>query len=180
MVEAALDWLKSHPGDRTAADVGTGSGCIAVSIAKNNPKVHFLATDRSLNSLQFARENIRSHHLDSRINLLQTDLLSGVQTHFDLICANLPYIPSEKLASLRVSRYEPLSALDGGKDGLSIISRLLRQIQTLQDQASLILLEIESGQSDAIKNLIHSHFSRASITITNDLNNLPRLVKVFL
>ncbi len=180
LVEAALAWLEEHPEITRVADIGTGSGCIAVSLAKNKPSIKIFASDFSRKSLQIAQKNIIAHKLEDRIALLQTNLMSGIKNRFGLICANLPYIPSAKLSKLRVSRYEPLSALDGGEDGLKTIDQLLTQINHADQHSYLILLEIESSQAASIQDMIHSHFPEASITITNDLNNLPRLVKILL
>ena len=178
MVESAIDWLASRSESGLAADIGTGSGCIAISLAHHFPGQHVIAADISYASLQVAKDNIAFHALNRRVHLVQSDLMSAIRVKFSLICANLPYIPARKLASLEVAQYEPLGALDGGTDGLDLIRRLLAQAKTRISPAGLILLEMEFSQSEPIKKVIQSHFPGAGITITNDLNNLPRLVKI--
>ena len=175
LVERALHWLGQHPNARLAADVGTGSGCIALSIASHCPQVQLIATDRSFQSLLVARQNRTRLTLQERVDLLQCDLLSSVGSSIDLICANLPYIPSAKLETLDVARHEPLGALDGGPDGLRLIERLLSQARSRLNPNGMILLEIEYSQSESIKTLIWSYFPQASVTIMPDLNQLPRL-----
>ena len=175
LVEIALDCLSRLPDTCLAADVGTGSGCIAIALAHHYPLVRMIATDLSFKSLLIARENCRRHELSERIALLQTDLLAGVQARFDLICANLPYIPSHKLENLAVARHEPLLALDGGPAGLDAIARLLDQSRERLNPGGLMLLEMEFSQSEAIRELIHGIFPAAGITIVDDLNRLPRL-----
>ena len=178
LVEVALDWLGENSNRNLIADIGTGSGCIAVSIARYNPDHHIIAADISRKSLQVAKQNVAFHELDRHISLVQADLLNGLQTQFDLICANPPYIPSHKLDNLDVAKHEPLSALDGGSDGLNLIGRLLEQAKSRIKPGGLMLLEMEYSQTDLIKRLVKAHFPGASVTITNDLNNLPRLVKI--
>ena len=175
MVEIALDDLAGHPQRQLIADVGTGSGCIAIALAYHHPSARILATDISFRSLTVAGKNCRTHQVQDRVFLLQSDLLSGVRTRFDLICANLPYIPSEKLASLEVARNEPRLALDGGKQGLELIARLLTQSVDCLNPGGMMLLEIEFSQAEAIRSLIHGIFPTAGITIVDDLNHLPRL-----
>ncbi|MCI0520432.1 MAG: peptide chain release factor N(5)-glutamine methyltransferase, partial [Chloroflexi bacterium] len=129
LVEAALDWLRAHPQARCAADVGTGTGCIGISLAKHIPDLQLTAIDVSPLALRTARANAYTHGITRRAAFVQADLLAPFAPlrPFDLICANLPYIASEFLSVLRVAHAEPRLALDGGRDGLALIRRLLQQ-----------------------------------------------------
>jgi release factor glutamine methyltransferase len=178
LVESALQWLSGHPQATRAVDAGTGSGCIAISIASHSTQTHFTATDISFSSLEVAQQNRKSHRLEHQIDIVLSDLLAALTGPFDLICANLPYIPSTKLDTLEVARHEPLGALDGGPDGLRLIDRLLDQARSRLNPAGMILLEMEYSQTVPIKSLIGRHFPQASVTIMPDLNQLPRLVKI--
>ncbi len=99
-------------------DVGTGSGCIAVSLALNCPDARILASDISLEALLVARQNVLRHAVSDRVQLLQCDLLPPTSPPFDLLCANLPYIPAEDMPRLSVAAHEPGLALDGGVEGM--------------------------------------------------------------
>ena len=178
LVEYALGWLQKRGGRNLVADVGTGSGCIAVSLGKNLPTAKIIGTDFSYKALQTAQENVKRQELDGQINLVQADLLAGLQGQFDCICANLPYIPSFTLFKLAVRKFEPLSALDGGQDGLRYIKPLLYQSKTRIKPNGLILLEIEATQSHSVINLATTVFPAASIRIHSDLSGLPRLVQI--
>jgi release factor glutamine methyltransferase len=127
LVEKAIAWLQESPVRRTVADVGTGSGIIAVSVAVHIPDAQVLATDISYQALRVARANARKFDVSSRIDFIQCDILPQhpdplpTQGHFDLICANLPYIPTESLHRLPIYQREPTIALDGGEDGLDLL-----------------------------------------------------------
>ena len=151
LVERALGWLRDHPDRRAAADVGTGSGCIAVTLARHTPDLRVAAVDRSPAALDVTRQNARAHGVDARIDFFQADLLGSVPGPFDLICANLPYIPTADVNDLAVARHEPRLALDGGPDGLDLIHRLLAQLPARLSPGGLALFEIEyrQGQSAA-------------------------------
>lgn len=178
LVEHAISWLNLRQGHNQAADVGIGSGCIAISISKNNPEVSFIGTDISLKSLLIAKENLKTFKLNNQIRLIQTNLLSGIDCKFDLICANLPYIPTETLKELAVSIQEPLTALDGGKDGLDYINKLISQCKSKIRENGLILLEIDSLQYQPVIKLAQETFPYAKIVLINDLAGLPRLVTI--
>ena len=178
LVEFALDWLLKRKKQILIADVGTGSGCIAVAIAKQIPSVKITGIDFSYKALQIAKENVIRQELEIQINLVQSDLLKGLRGQFDCICANLPYIPTDTLSLLAVKNFEPLAALDGGKDGLRYIKPLLKQSKNRIKPNGLILLEIESTQFQSVLNLAAIVFPAASIRIHTDLAGLPRLVKI--
>ena len=178
LVEQALRWLEAHPGQRWAADVGTGSGCIAVALAAHRLDLQALATDLSPFVLPIAHRNITRHHLDRRIFLVQADLLAPVYRKFDLICANLPYVPSETARTLRVARWEPQLALNGGPDGLNVIRRLLHQAPERLASDGLMLLEIEASQGKQAVSLAQQAFPGAQARLLQDLAGLDRLVVI--
>ncbi len=178
LVDEALAWLRAHPGRRWAADVGTGSGCIAAVLVARAPDLRLLAVDRSRAALETARENFIRLGLADRVLLVQSDLLSCCGAAFDLVCANLPYIPSGTLRGLAVARHEPTLALDGGADGLALIARLLRDVPRWTAPGGLLLLEIEAGQGESAPALARKHFPTAAIKVKNDLGGHPRLLKI--
>jgi release factor glutamine methyltransferase len=178
LVENAIAWLHSHPTAHLAADIGTGSGCIAVSIASHAPGPHFLASDLSWDALQVARQNIASHGLSDHIWPVQADLLPATHLPFDLICANLPYIPTAKLHGLAIYGKEPTLALDGGPDGLVLIRRLLLQASARMSTGGLILLEIEAGRGEAAQTVALQVFPQATIQFMPDMTGQDRLVRI--
>jgi len=184
LVDTALAWLANHPSARLAADIGTGSGCIAAVLARHAPNLRLVASDLSFAALQIARRNLARHGLLGRVSLLQSDLLSALSGPLsdsgplDLICANLPYIPTETLSGLSVTRHEPRLALDGGPDGLHLVARLLAEAPCLLAPTSLALLEIESRQRDSATNLARAVFPNATVDVRCDLAGLPRLLQI--
>ena len=151
LVERAISWLNLHPTRRHAIDVGTGSGCIGVSLAKTIPDLHMLLTDISLEALNVAQQNAKILGLSNRLEFIQANLLDGISTPVDMICANLPYIPTALLMTLPVFRKEPRSALDGGLSGTVLIGKLLEQAKNQLLCGGLLLLEIESSQGEGCK-----------------------------
>jgi release factor glutamine methyltransferase len=178
LVERALAWLKEQPDRRRAVDVGTGSGCIAVSIAAHAPHLRWLAVDRSWKALQVARRNAFQHGVEDRVAFILGDLLTACAGPFDLVCANLPYIPREVLRQLPVARYEPLLALDGGADGLGLIHRLLGDAHRFLAPDGRILLEMQFDQGEYITHIASQYLPGANATVLPDLAGLPRLVEI--
>jgi release factor glutamine methyltransferase len=186
LVERAVAWLRATPGRRRVADVGTGCGCIAISVAANVGDVRVFATDISLAALRVAARNARALALTDRIDLVNCDLLPVHQAglngrrRFDLVCANLPYIPTSRLHQLRVYGREPLRALDGGPDGLEQIRKLLAVVPEWLAPGGLILLEIESSQGPLALSLAYDAFHAASIELRQDLAGHDRVLAIHL
>jgi release factor glutamine methyltransferase len=186
MVERAIKWLKVTPERRTIADVGTGSGCIAVAIAKHIPDAKITATDISLPALKVARQNARKHGLEKHIDFVQCDLLPAhhdplpTDLHFDLICANLPYIPTQTLQGLPVYGREPSLALDGGIDGLDVVRRLFNIAPEWLAPNGMVLLEIEATQGLSAVSLAYDMFDSAEIHLHQDLAGQDRLLEIML
>jgi release factor glutamine methyltransferase len=178
LVESALSWFKAHPYHRRAVDVGTGSGCIAISLAADLKDINLIATDISFKALQVAQINKNRLLVNSRLHLVQADLLLSLPGPFDLIVANLPYIPEKKLVSLKVTEHEPRLALDGGQDGLRLIIELLRQSPARLATPGCILLEIEFEQGQNVSSLAGQVYPNASVSILPDLAGLPRILKI--
>ena len=186
LVERAIKWLNDAPDRRTVADIGTGSGCISIAIAKNVPDVKIIATDISLPALEIAYRNVRKHSVENHIAFVQCDLLPShpyslpTDMHFDLICANLPYIPTKTLHGLDIYKREPTLALNGGADGLDIVRQLLKVAPEWMAPNGMILLEIEASQGMSAVSLAYDAFDRAEIHLHQDLAGHDRLVEIML
>jgi release factor glutamine methyltransferase len=178
LVELALEIAKDKP---TAAilDIGTGSGVIALTVALELPSATLHATDLSPDALALAAENAARHALTDRIVFHRADLLPPDGTRFDLIIANLPYIPAGEIASLSPEvRHDPASALDGGADGLDLISRLIDAAPGRLAPGGALLLEIGLGQADAVNTLLSARKFR-DISVRPDYHNVPRFAVGF-
>lgn len=178
LVQRAHNWLEEHPGKRTCLDLGTGSGCIAVSLALNIPDLRVFATDVSIPTLQVAKKNATHHQTIERISFLAVDLLSDFRGQVDLLIANLPYIPRDKLNNLRVVHTEPRLALDGGPDGLSYIKRVLEGAPAVMNPGGLILLELDETRGQEVLEIARSVFPRAEIQLEQDLSGQDRYLTV--
>ncbi len=178
LIEEALVFLRAHPDRRLAADVGTGCGGIAVTLAGEIDNLNIVATDIQLGALRIARDNAHDHHVLPRTWFVQADLLYPIGACFDLICANLPYIPSEELADLVVAQREPRSALDGGEDGLRIIDRLMTQIPDSLAPGGRALLEIGADQAGQARTIAINSILISKVDVLQDLSGRDRLLLV--
>jgi release factor glutamine methyltransferase len=174
LVEEALDRI-AGPGGRIA-DVGTGSGALALALAKARPEAQVFATDISPEALDVARAN--AERLGLTVTFLQGDLarpllLAG---RFDLIVANLPYIPSADIDGLAADvRSEPRLALDGGADGLALVRRLVAGAPEVLQPGGCLALEVGAGQAGAVADLLREA-SLGGVGSRRDLAGIERVV----
>ena len=180
LVDEALKFaVESGDGNISVADVGTGSGAIAVSVAANLPRAKVYATDCSTEALEIADINRRKHGVADRITLLQGDLLEPLPQPVDLILSNPPYISSNLLPELAPEvRREPLLALDGGEQGLEVINRLLKRASVKLNPGGSILVEISPEQLDAAREMAQTCFPNATVGHRNDLLGLARCLTI--
>ena len=178
LVEKASAFLKSHPEINFAYDIGTGSGCIAISLLCEFSGLKIAAVDRHRNALLTACKNAERHGVRDRFIPVQADLFSSFASAPSLICANLPYIPSDTCKTIEPARFEPLSALDGGRDGFDLYRLLFQQIQHKIVEKSLILCEIEYRQRELALRAAAEYFPDCKIEVLDDLAGQPRLLEI--
>ena len=177
LVETALARL----GDRAArweiADVGTGSGCLAIALARELPRARVAATDVCPDALAVARRNAARHGAADRVAFRRADLLDGLPGPFDLIVSNPPYVPDAVIDTLapEVRRHEPAAALRGGPDGLDTVRRLVTATASRLRAGGWLVIEIGAGQSGEAAALA----GRAGLRLVDvrpDLQGIPRVV----
>jgi release factor glutamine methyltransferase len=177
LVEAALERL---PADRPArlADIGTGSGAIALALAAERPLAQVVATDASTDALVVATANAERVGVTERVRLLHGDLLAplGDEAAFDVIVSNPPYIPTADVAGLAAEvRREPRVALDGGADGLAIVRRLIDGAPAPLAVEGWLLIEVGAGQADAAVEHFWARGYR-DVSVRRDLSGIARAI----
>lgn len=176
LVEAGLSFLRQRGGPARVLDVGTGSGCLGVTLAAEYEGAHVIASDLSWGALCVARGNAIAHDVLPRVYFVQADLVPPIAGRVDLMVANLPYVPSSRVERLLVSQSEPRLALDGGHDGLSLIRRMLHSIPRSLSGGGRALLEIDSSQAQPVRAWIRQHLSTWNTVVARDLAGRDRLL----
>ena len=181
LVETVLNFLASRPGQCRILEVGTGSGAIAVSLAKECARAEVWATDVSAPALDVARGNARRHGVERRIHWLRGDLLAavrGLPGGFDVLVSNPPYIPSGEIPGLQrdVRDWEPGVALDGGADGMDCYRRIVRDGVGYLREGGLLAVEIGVEQGDEVSRLFSGHEELRGVRVRPDYAGLPRVV----
>ncbi|HTV58886.1 MAG TPA: peptide chain release factor N(5)-glutamine methyltransferase [Verrucomicrobiae bacterium] len=170
------------------ADVGTGSGCLAVALARELPHATIVATDISAPALEVAQRNAARHGTAEQIEFVQTDLLAGVLPRvprdegqargFDLIVSNPPYIPERDAPGLQkeVREHEPGAALFGGESGVEIYARLIEESRELLRGGGIVVMELGHDSLERVGAMMEYGASWLGIRVTNDLAGIPRVI----
>jgi release factor glutamine methyltransferase len=185
LVECAVELArKREPRARlVVADVGTGSGAIAVALAHALPRAEVYATDVSSDALTVGSENARRHGLGRRLSFLRGDMLSPLRERVDLIISNPPYVKTSDWFALppEIRDHEPRGALDGGIEGLDVIRRLLEEALHYLRADGALCMEFGEGQQKSVVEVARTAFPSASIIdVRQDLAGRPRVLRVVL
>jgi release factor glutamine methyltransferase len=177
IVETALQCLPTRAVSLDVADVGTGSGCLAVALASELPNAHITATDLSPAALEIARRNASRHGVSDRIGFACADLLTGVEREFHLIVANPPYVPEADRSGLQreVRDNEPATALFAGDSGLAVLRRLLEQSVAHLEHGGLLMFEFGFGQTDDVRDMMARTPGLDERDVRSDLQGIPRI-----
>jgi release factor glutamine methyltransferase len=187
LVEAALEVIREHPrhqGLVRVADIGTGSGAIAISVARHAPAAKMFAVDQSTEALQWAGKNRTRLGPIDRVILLTGDMLEPLTEPLDIVLANLPYVPTEEYKALpdEIRTHEPELAVDGGDDGLDLYRRFAVQLPAhLVDDTYAVLIEIGAGQAPFAEDILLEALGRpknATVTAHRDLRGIRRIIEV--
>lgn len=178
LVRLASQYL-DNKSDAKVLDIGTGTGILAIMIAKLNPDASVFASDISIDAIQVAKQNALTHQVD--IEFTQSDLLNDIEPQkFDIIVSNPPYISEDELELMdeSVKKHEPSLALFAKDDGLDIYKRLAEQVVDYITEQGLILLEIGFRQGESVSAIYQDQFPDAIIQVIQDLNGKDRYVQV--
>lgn len=178
LIETVLELVKNEvrrPRSQVrVVDVGTGSGAIALALAKQLPHAEIHATDLSSAALEIARANASRHQLEQRVQFHQTDLLTGLTPAFDIVVSNPPYVgeSEEDQVQLEVRKFEPRSAVFAGPAGTEVIERLIPQAKSLLRPGGWLLMEISGTIVEGVRELLHDW---DDLQFINDLQSIPRV-----
>ena len=176
LVELTLAWLSSHPEACYGVDLGTGSGCIAITLCKQQPSLRMAALDISQTALDIAVINANHHQVSERITFMRSDLLHQLDGPADFLCANLPYVPSGNLPELDVIRFEPVLALDGGVDGFRFIAQTMEQC--VDRHIPFLIFELDDTHALLAETTAKKLFPKAEIRLHQDLTGRDRFLSI--
>lgn len=173
LVETAIEKVKGQRLRVKVLDIGTGSGCIAISLAKILPQAEITAIDISGDALEVAKENAVSNLVADRISFIQGDALCC----YDLIVSNPPYIPSADIGDMQKEiSYEPRIALDGGADGLDFYRRIIKESPKFLEKDGLLIMEIGFGQREDVVKIASQERRLEILEVIKDYSDIERVV----
>jgi len=180
LVANVIEFCKGESGGVRILDIGTGSGAIAIALAKSLPQARVTAVDISEDALKVAYANARVHGVYDRVDFVRSDLLSNVDGSFDVVVANLPYIglESNNFVSRETLEFEPHIALFGGNDGLDLYRKLFDQINAMEWRPKLLLGEFGFTQADLMRKLLDKFFIQQQCLIQKDYASIERIFMV--
>lgn len=157
-------------------DVGTGSGCIALALAKELPNSEIHATDSSQAALEIARANAAHHNLQDRVQFHETNLLEGIEQELDFVVSNPPYVgeSEQDQVQMEVRKFEPRNAVFAGANGTEVIARLIPQAHAALRPGGWLVMEISGTIADQVKLLLRNWDEVGAIP---DLQGIPRVVR---
>jgi len=196
LVDYAINYIKCHSCESSASgrgpakggggnpvikilDIGTGSGNIAIALAKLVPSAQIISVDVSPDALEIARANAKQHGLDERIKFIHKDITKMLPAgDFDLIISNPPYIPTSQINALPQDvQQEPFIALNGGVDGLDFYRLIIKYTPSLLRKGACLMMEFGDGQAEAVKKLLEHQATFSQIEIFKDLAGRDRIIK---
>jgi len=183
LVQRAIEYLRTCSGIQYVCDLCTGSGCIAVAIAKNFPDVRITATDISAAALEVAARNVEKYKLKENVRLLCGDSFEPIiqqldVSEFDLIVCNPPYVSTAEYEKIEknVKDFEPVLALLAGSDGLDVYRKIIEKVDDYLKSSASLMLEIGYAQGSAIKDLLEQSGIFAEVKIEKDFHNNDRMI----
>ncbi|MGW8221126.1 MAG: peptide chain release factor N(5)-glutamine methyltransferase [Syntrophobacteria bacterium] len=181
LVEAVLEFLDKDDSNVDILDLGTGSGAIAIALARELPAARIIATDLSLAALRLAQENAKLHQVDERILFVRGDMFAaipGASQKFRVVVTNPPYVSHAEILELHreIRDFEPRHALDGGPDGLAAIRHIVAAAPTVLSQAGGLFMEMGAGQAESVSGLVLESHEYRSFHIRKDYTGLDRVL----
>jgi len=181
LVEAVLEFLDKADPNVDILDLGTGSGAIAIALARELPAARIVATDLSMAALRLAQENAKLHHVDQRILFVRGDMFAaipGASQRFKVVVTNPPYVSHAEILELprEILDFEPHHALDGGPDGLAAIRHIIAEAPTVLSQAGALFMEMGADQAESVSALVKDSQHYENYRIIKDYSSLDRVL----
>jgi release factor glutamine methyltransferase len=181
LLETVLEFLGSPDPEVRVLDLGTGSGAIAVALARELGVISIVATDSSMAALRLAQENALLNQIDSKIHFVCADMFSAFSSasaKFIVVATNPPYVSQAEFSKLspEISDFEPRYALDGGPDGLAAIRRIIKEASTVLSQKGALIMEIGADQAESVSSLVKDSQHYESYRIIRDYSGLDRVL----